>query len=191
MGAWHACAIDRETRGVWCWGDNGQQQLGDGTRTDSITPVRVDDGGAFRLYESISAGRWRTCGLTQGGDVFCWGEVDSTPTRVEMPDELAASAVDVGSGHECAVLEDGTVACWGLNGEGQLGRGHTDPGAGVRRVLDVTDAVAIGLGAQHSCARTRRNEVYCWGRNIEGQHGVGDRVNNSTPELVPLFQTAP
>ncbi len=39
-GAAHACTI-RADRSTWCWGDNGDGQLGDGTKNESPRPVQV------------------------------------------------------------------------------------------------------------------------------------------------------
>jgi alpha-tubulin suppressor-like RCC1 family protein len=36
----HACAVSN-SGAVWCWGQNASGQLGNGTRTASLTPVRV------------------------------------------------------------------------------------------------------------------------------------------------------
>lgn len=40
VGVGHACALLSD-RSVWCWGSNGQGQLGDGTTVSSAAPVRV------------------------------------------------------------------------------------------------------------------------------------------------------
>jgi alpha-tubulin suppressor-like RCC1 family protein len=55
---------------VSCWGDNSLGALGDGTRTNSTTPVAVgglDDAGA------ITAGYGFSCALRSDGEVACWG----------------------------------------------------------------------------------------------------------------------
>ncbi|MCL4186303.1 MAG: hypothetical protein KJZ85_01750 [Rhodobacteraceae bacterium] len=39
-GAYHSCALD-ESRHVWCWGFNGQGQIGDGTTAARLAPVAV------------------------------------------------------------------------------------------------------------------------------------------------------
>jgi alpha-tubulin suppressor-like RCC1 family protein len=41
VGSSHACGITRDTRSVWCWGDNTYGQLGNRSRTNSPTPVEA------------------------------------------------------------------------------------------------------------------------------------------------------
>ncbi len=67
-GRAHACVVDRASA-VWCWGQNGQGQLGNGTTTNSATPVRVP-GVAATL---IAAGVDHTCASTTKGRLRCWG----------------------------------------------------------------------------------------------------------------------
>lgn len=44
-GAFHTCGIARDGR-VWCWGDNRDGELGDGTTDSSVEPVLVGGGTA-------------------------------------------------------------------------------------------------------------------------------------------------
>jgi alpha-tubulin suppressor-like RCC1 family protein len=39
-GSRHACARKNDGS-VWCWGKNDRGQLGDGTKVDSVFPVKV------------------------------------------------------------------------------------------------------------------------------------------------------
>lgn len=60
-GRLHSLAIEKD-RSVWAWGDNDFGQLGDGTTTDRLKPVRVTGvtGG-----EEVAGGRDYSVALVQ------------------------------------------------------------------------------------------------------------------------------
>ncbi len=68
-GMAHFCARKRDGE-VWCWGDNGAGQLGDGTTVTRNVPVRVE---RLPVATAIASGSFFTCALVQDGRVLCWG----------------------------------------------------------------------------------------------------------------------
>ena len=79
---------------AYCWGYNGQGQLGDGTTNEHLTPVPVTGNLQFR---QISAGTSNACAVTTGNQVYCWGnnEIgqlgDGTTTQRHVPVRVRGS----------------------------------------------------------------------------------------------------
>jgi alpha-tubulin suppressor-like RCC1 family protein len=71
VGAGATCAITTD-HVPYCWGFNWHGRLGNGTETNSATPVAVSGGLAFRSVTLDFHG----CGLTSAGAVYCWGSND-------------------------------------------------------------------------------------------------------------------
>jgi alpha-tubulin suppressor-like RCC1 family protein len=70
-----ACALSTVGE-AWCWGTNQLGEVGDGgstvfaTNHDYPTPTKVVGGHTF---SSLSVGQVIACGITTGGETWCWG----------------------------------------------------------------------------------------------------------------------
>lgn len=68
----HTCAVTKDGK-VWCWGNNGFGQLGDGTSGSTMNRTLPFEVGTVGVSVSVSAGGGHTCAVTKGGSVWCWG----------------------------------------------------------------------------------------------------------------------
>jgi len=106
---------------VKCWGRNSGATLGDGTRTDSLSPVAVS---GIHTATAISAGYDSVCALLSSQELKCWGGTfGQTPTSISSPP--VPTDIRLGIYHNCVLLYSGDVPCWGKNDHGQLGNGTT------------------------------------------------------------------
>jgi alpha-tubulin suppressor-like RCC1 family protein len=146
---------------VVCWGRNSEGQLGDGTTTQTTTPVATT---GLTAVTDLTAGDFHSCAV-QGGAVQCWGYggngrlgAGSTATAT-VPTAVAGltgvATVEGGAASTCAVLTDATSRCWGYNALGQLGTGG---GATLvpAAVSGLTGAVQITAGQSYTLRHPRR-----------------------------------
>jgi alpha-tubulin suppressor-like RCC1 family protein len=187
------CALT-SSGGVKCWGQNDEGQLGDGTTATSSSPVNVS--GFTRGVKAISAGRYHTCALLDGGGVKCWGSNvfgrlgDGTNSDRYTPVDvvgLSSGVVEVAAGdtHSCALTESGIVMCWGRNSDGELGNDSFESSDIPIAASSLgANVISIDVGENFSCALTEAGGVECWGNNQFGQLGDGTAVSRGTAESV-------
>jgi len=196
VGYDHACALT-DAGALFCWGDNFDGQLGDGTTTDQPEPVSPV--GLPANIVSVSAGDTHTCVLTQAGDVYCWGNNtagrlgDGTDTNRPAPTkviDLPGPVAQISAGDEgtCALTEAGAALCWGDNDEGQLGNGTTTDSFVPTPVTGLPSGVReINTNDTTACAVMKAGTVRCWGDNDDGELGDGTNTSSFVPvEVVGL-----
>lgn len=179
---------------VYAWGDNSGGQLGDGTTTDSTSPLKID---ALSQVKSIAAGSNHTLALKADGTVWTWGSNsfgqlgDGTTTDSSTPVRVleGVRAIAAGACHCLALKYDGTVWAWGYNADGELGLGGpttSDP-FGVPtpyQVSNLSHVSAIAAGDFHSLALTSDGTLWSWGSNVYGQLGNGKNFDRYSPVQV-------
>ncbi|NIQ52402.1 MAG: RCC1 repeat-containing protein, partial [Gammaproteobacteria bacterium] len=193
----HTCGLTA-TGAVYCWGNNGFGQLGDGGVENNVaTPIQVEGSGSGSLvFTSVSAGFAHTCGVTTAQEAYCWGDNgfgqlgDSTNTTRFVPTRVASGAttftqVSAGSFHTCALDAAGAAYCWGYNIVGQLGTGVAGAGTEADAPVAVSGGEtfsSVQAGSGHTCAISSAiPAVYCWGDNAFGQLGDGTNIQRLAP----------
>jgi alpha-tubulin suppressor-like RCC1 family protein len=188
-------AVDRtdaQAQGeVWAWGLNNFGELGDGTNTDSNTPVQVSN---LSDVKAIAGGYHHSLALKNDGTVWAWGHngvgqlgngtnTDSnTPVQVSNLSDI--KAIGAGEYYSLALKNDGTVWAWGHGGDGQLGNGTNTNSNTPVQVSNLSDIKAIGAGDFHSLALKNDGTVWAWGYNSAGQLGDGTNTDSNTPVQV-------
>lgn len=185
----YSCARTQDGT-LWCWGQNGNGSLGDGTRATKLSPVQVSTLGNEAVDVALGGGH--SCARTQDGALWCWGDNDSgqlgdgtaidrlSPVQVSAPVNSVAA---LGRAHTCARTQGGALWCWGHNEYGQLGDGTTvDRSSPV--LVSADGVVDVAAGATQTCAIKQDGTVWCWGSNFGGSLGDGMTIDSSSPALV-------
>ncbi|NTW61632.1 prepilin-type N-terminal cleavage/methylation domain-containing protein, partial [Candidatus Saccharibacteria bacterium] len=197
----HSCGVASDGK-AYCWGVNNQGQLGNGTKTDSMTLAPVDMTGALNglTVSNIAVGSNHTCAIASDSYVYCWGSTTgdavgidwtiygywkTTPTAITTSGALGTKTVKslkTGFNHNCVIASDNNVYCWGGNSNGQLGNNSTSSSY-APVAIDTSGALSgktiksLSAGGYTTCVIASDDKPYCWGYNNYGQLG-----NNSTSQ---------
>lgn len=179
---------------AFCWGWNIYGSLGfPSTVVDSVrtAPTAVPN----FLFATMALGMYHTCGLTLGGQAYCWGFNDqgqlgdgtttNSPSPVAVATSLTFVSLAAGGEHTCGLTSTGAAYCWGDNFLGDLGDGTGIPRSLLVAVLGGIPFVRLTAGNSHTCGVTSGGAAYCWGDNEQGALGIGTTVSYFTPALVP------
>ncbi|MCH2546957.1 MAG: hypothetical protein MK052_05055 [Alphaproteobacteria bacterium] len=131
VDAAHSCAISTLGK-VYCWGENGLGQVGDGTTalrnspTLSLTP-------AGEVFSDMALTRYYICAYGPNGAASCWGRNlegqlgndtltnSTTPVDTKIPPGVNFIDISADDNHVCTVGDDINIYCWGNNTGGQVG----------------------------------------------------------------------
>lgn len=183
----HTCAVTTEGQ-VLCWGGNYFGELGNGTFTNSATPVKVTLPG---IATAVAVGGNHSCALLSAGSVYCWGINTSGQLGngqvgyhggfpVAVQGLSGVQKISAGWNHTCALVSGGAMRCWGANTSGQLGNGSTSGSSVPVSVSGLSGIVGMATGMSHSCAVSGAGAMYCWGDDNSDAGGTST-INSTVP----------
>ncbi len=203
----HALALST-TGEVYAWGDNSNNQLGNGNTEEYLYPIKVE--GLNNIIQ-VEAYKNISLALDSKGIVYLWGQdLSSMPMMLVSQSTFASVSGDIllsndgliysildttnpinnllniakisaGEDHYLALSAEGTVYSWGTNNEfGELG---------VPLATNAVTAVAmdiqnISAGNNISILQDYNGNIYVAGNNSDGQIGIGDIESVNDVKLV-------
>ena len=190
-GGYYTCGLETSPGDVYCWGDSGSGQLGNGSFGSTNTPVLVT--GSHPFVE-LANSREHSCGITDVGAVYCWGRNDFGPlgnnSTTNSADPVLVSggntyaAVASGHGFTCALTDTGLAHCWGRNDSGQLGDATNSQSLVPVTVAGGAIFTRIEAGGYHACALDATGALFCWGSGGNGQRGNNQFNSSNVPQAV-------
>ncbi len=166
---------------LWTWGANDYGQLGDGTQTPRVLPVRV-----FRNVVSVAGGATHSLAIDGTGNVWAWGRnkygqlgVNRNSDMELWPVQAVISNVTVDAGDyewgypTVALKADGTVWSPGMTQFFQQS--------------GVSDVIGVALGSYHRVALKRNGTVWTWGSNYRLSLGLTNDLSYNAyfPTQIP------
>jgi len=182
LGNFNSCAVTKKDGKIYCWDDNGDQQLTLGSG-----------------FSQISAGGYHSCAL-KNEQIVCFG--NNSDGQLDPPDLNNVLKVASGPSHACA-LANNTISCWGKNHLGQSdtpnlsnpvglfsgGEGHVscashddgwscwgDESKVSLPPESLSKSADLAIGRNHMCA-VDNNKVECWGDNYRNMSTPPDLSN--------------
>ena len=191
LGGFHSGVIT-ENGSLYMWGANDFGQIGNGTTTYCLVPMKILDN-----VKSVSLGSDHSGAITEDGSLYMWGLNDDgqignddgqigngTTAYCRVPTKVLdnVKCVSLGYYHSGAITEDGSLYMWGENDDGQIGNGTTTDCHVPTKVLD--NVKSVSLGSRHSGAITEDGSLYMWGKNDYGQIGNGTKKDCLVPTKI-------
>ena len=195
LGDTTVCAINTSGDG-YCWGQDNYSKLGNGGSNSNTNSPGLISGG--HKWKVIRSGMIHTCGLTEAGKAYCWGDnankqvgTTSTIADYSTPEPAATeySFIDIAIEpySTCGLTKDHKIYCWGDANDGRLGHGstnETDRSQPVRVIGGHSFKKISSKFSRGICGITTADELYCWGPNTGGVLGDGTTTSRRSPVYI-------
>jgi alpha-tubulin suppressor-like RCC1 family protein len=203
-GMQHLLAL--KTRAVNAAGQNAFGQLG--ASASPVPPTHISS--LDNTVMEVAAGDYTSFAVKSDGTLWVWGSNQygargdgttggniGTPVQVPMPNRITTPsrrgkhAVAVGLGVYAVIDNQGQVWTWGVNWNGRLGDGTTNPRYTPARVQKsampgdyLTGVETISAAGGTVAAVNADGEIWTWGAGANGALGNGFTVDSSYPVQV-------
>lgn len=173
LGAAHSCmtadaSASESLSDALCWGNNESGQLGFQSGADvcgkqktacSPTPGRVD---IPVTLVGVDGSAQHSCGLTEDGQAWCWGQGYGGSVPMVVPTELRFVELKTAPTDTttCGLTETGQLYCW-------------RPEAAPEQAAEGFSFTTFDLGGDFACGIDPERKTFCWGNNWYGQLGMG------------------
>jgi alpha-tubulin suppressor-like RCC1 family protein len=193
--AWYAL---KTNGGVEAWGNNEYGELGDGTKTSTLTPVKVQ----FPLHVKIAflantGPQGSMLAVDKTGQAWGWGfnrfgelctgpqaqKRITKPIPIQVPGKGKVTAI-AGAGDHVLIVRDGTLYACGGNGDGDLGIG-SETASTTPAVVPLSGVTAVYASWRNSGALVG-GHLYSWGYGALGEVGDGSTSDAESPMAVSL-----
>ncbi len=193
-----ACVIADDDM-VYCWGNGGDGQLGNGTFANSNIPVAIS---LNKKIKSLINKGSSVCGIAEDDYAYCWGDNQSgqlgmgagagsnIPVQVDMSGVLNGKTIKkiASSGYTtCVIASDDLPYCFGYGQGGELGDNgladsNTPTAVVTSGVLSGKKLIDIQVAENSVCVMDDNEDVYCWGNgSYYGEVGDGLSAVTAVP----------
>jgi hypothetical protein len=151
---------------LYCWGWNGNGELGLGVRDEARRPIPEAVHTGARFARLLGGGSF--CGFTVEQTVVCWAAGSQSPGVPDSPRRWRDVRPTLD--YACGVATDARAYCWGQNRYGSLGNGVTamTGSATPQPVAGDLEASAVATSPIVGCLLTPAGKAWCWGTGQVG-----------------------
>ncbi len=179
-GEYHSMVIKADGS-LWGWGWNSSGELGDGTTTDRLVPIKV-----MNNVVTVSTNYHYTMAIKTDGSLWTWGLNDhgqlgnGTTQNCSNPVKIMdnVKAISAGTDNAAAIKTDGSLWVWGsyttvlINDEvNSINKFEIKSRVNPVKIMD--DVSAVSVGYDHSTVIKTDGSLWVWGRTDYGQLGNG------------------
>ena len=189
----HACALHRDEKTIYCWGNNDSFQLGNSSSRGTVEQVAIGSNNlTLKGVKEVRAGPDRTCIISSRDELFCWGNgvngllgnsrVSSVyPTVAKDANHEVLQGLNrlsVGVDHTCFIDQRDKLYCFGMNTYGQLGTNLIAAAAITAEEKPIEKVSAIDVSGSRTCVVYGPSQgLGCFGGRDPDPMGQKPKVN--------------